>query len=118
MCGSLVSIFSMICVFVNRHRIWEIVVMLEDAMKKFRKIQVRPDFKRNAIKFAILSFVSIFMVILGLILMAMLFGYNKKPIYLVVYGYLSASFSVMLGWSSMVHLSIYLRLNLINKTIK
>ena len=117
-CGSLVSITSMICVFFNRHRIWEVIVTLDDLILKFRTIHVYPNFKRYIIMFAIFTLISIFLIALGVIVMAIFFGYYTKPGYLVIYGYLSTSFSSMMGWSSMFHLAIYLRLNLINQTIR
>lgn len=118
MFGSVVSIVAMISIFFNRYRIWEVISILETVILKFRDIGVPPNFKRYVIIFSIFGSVSLLLVILGLIIMAVFFGYSEKPEVLIVFGYLSASFSAMLGWSSMFHLAIYLRLNLINETIR
>lgn len=42
--GSLVTIISLISVFHNRHRIWKVILMLDEVSVKFRKIQVRANF--------------------------------------------------------------------------
>lgn len=117
MCGSLVAIISMICVFCNRHRIWEVVVTLDTVISKFRKIHVYRIFKPYAM-LATFGVVTVILILLGLLFMATVSGYYNKLIYLVIYGYLSTSFSVMIGWSSLIHLAIYNRLNLINQTIR
>lgn len=117
-CGSIVTLISIVCVFCNRHRIWDVILILEDVMVKFRRIQVYPNFKRYIIMYITFAVISAFLIVLGLVIMFILLGYETKLDVLVIFGYLSASFAAMMGWSSMFHLSIYLRLNLINQTIK
>lgn len=118
MSGSVVIIISMICVFWHRHRIWKLVTMLDSSLVKIKRIHVVADFKRYIIMFLVFGVMSILLVFAGLFIMAFWLGYSKKIAVLLIYGYLSISFSASMGWSSMFHLAIYLRLNLINQTIR
>lgn len=118
MSGSIVIIISMLCVFLNRHRIWKLVTSLDSSLNKIKRIHVVADFKRYVIMFLVFGVISIFLVFLGIFIMAVWLGYSNKIAVLVIYGYLSISFSASMGWSSMFHLAIYLRLNLINQTIR
>lgn len=118
MCGSIVSIASVISVFCNRFRIWKVVLVLDEVVDKFRRIHVYPNFRRYITIFSVFAALSMFFILLGLVIMATLLGYDKKVFVLIIYGYLSASFSAGMLWSSMFHLSIYLRVNMINKTIR
>lgn len=118
MCGSIVSIASVISVFCNRFRIWKVVLVLDEVVDKFRRIHVYPNFRRYSTIFSVFAALSMFFILLGLVIMATLLGYDKKVFVLIIYGYLSASFSAGMLWSSMFHLSIYLRVNMINKTIR
>lgn len=116
--GSVVIIISKICVFWHRHRIWKLVSMLERALVKIKRIKVVADFKRYIVMFSVFAMVTVFLVLFGIIIMAGWLGYSNKIQVLLIYGYLSISFSASMGWSSMFHLGIYLRLNLINQTIR
>lgn len=118
MSGSLVIIISMLCVFWHRHRIWKLVSMLDLALVKIKRIKVVADFKRYIVLFSVFAAVSVLLVLFGIIIMAGWLGYSDKIPVLLIYGYLSISFSASMGWSSMFHLAIYLRLNLINQTIR
>ena len=118
MCGSVVIIIAMIFAFLHRQRIWKVILVLENAMEKFRMVHVNPNFKRYVMVFALTAALSVFLIIFGLIIMIIWLDYHKKLLILVVYGYLSASFAASMGWSSIFHLGIYLRLNLINQTIR
>lgn len=118
MSGSVVIIISIFCVFWHRHRIWKLVTMLDLALVKIKRIKVVADFKRYIVMFAIFAAITVLFVAFGLFIMAVWLGYSDKVVVLLIYGYLSISFSASMGWSSMFHLSIYLRLNLINQTIR
>lgn len=116
--GSFSTITSMICVFYNRHNIWKVVITLDDVTAKFRRIHVHSDFKRYMILFGIFAIISAFLIIIGLLLMAFWLDYSSKIGILIIYGYLSASFATSMGWTAMFHLAIYLRLRLLNQTIR
>lgn len=115
--ASLVSITSMLIVFWNRHRIWEIVVILDNVMTKFIQINVRRSFSRHFTVIAIFALVSISCVIFGLLVMFFWLGYSSKIGILIVYGYLSINFAVSMGWSALFHVAIYSRLKLVNELI-
>lgn len=116
--GSVVILISMVCFFWHRHRIWTIVKLLDGALEKFKKIQVFADFKQYVVMFAVFFIISIVLVIVGIFVMAMWLGYSEKASVLTVFFYISIIFSVAMGWSLMLYLAIYLRLNLINQTIR
>lgn len=117
--GSLVSIVSMILIFHHREAIWETVLILDQVTAKFKKIHVHTDYyKRYVLLFVIFAIVSFVLIALGLAVMGIKLGYDQKLGVLVIFGYLTASFSASLGWSSMFHLAIYLRINTINITIR
>lgn len=118
MSSSLVNIISMICVFWHRHRIWKLVTMLDLALVKIKRIKVIADFKRYIVMYSIFAVVTVLLVGFGMFMMTIWLGYSDKIVVLLTYGYLSITFSASMGWSSMFHLSIYLRLNLINQTIR
>lgn len=118
MCGSLVSILSMIIVFQQRESIWEVVRILDQTIDKFRKIHVYPDFKRYIVIFICLAVVAACCIVFGIFAMGFWFGYSQKLGVLLIYGYLSTSFSASMGWSTMFHLSVYLRIKMINSTIR
>lgn len=116
--GSLVAIASIVFVFWHRYRIWKLILILDDIAEKFKKIPIQPNFKPFAILFAAFAIISILLIILGLFIMAQWLGYSDQLGILIVYGYLSASFSASMGWSSMFHLAIYLRLKTVNVVIR
>lgn len=116
--GSFSTLTSMICVFYNRHNIWKVIVMFDDVTAKFRRIHVKPDFKQYMILFAIFAIISTLLIIIGLLVMAFWLGYSSRIFILLIYGYLSASFATSMGWTAMFHLAIYLRLRLLNQTIR
>lgn len=116
--GSLITIVSMVCVYIHRFRIWEVIVMFDVVIEKFKRIQVSPDFKRYMIIFGVFAIVSAFLIFLGLTIMAFWLGYSDKFGILIIYGYLSATFATSMGWTAMFHLAIYLRLRLLNDTIR
>lgn len=118
MSGSLVSLFSMISVFLNRFRLWKVVMLLDEVVEKFRKIHVQPNFTRYIGFFSMFALFTAFFNVFGLIIMAAFLGYSNKLFVLLIYGYLTMSFSAVMLWSSMFHLSIYFRVNLINITIR
>lgn len=117
-CGSAISIISMVLAFYHREMLWELITSLDIVIEKFKKIQVYPDFKRFVVLFIFFAVLSICIIVSGLVVMDVWLGYDNKRGALLVYGYLSASFAASLGWSSMFHLAIYSRLNLTNKTIR
>lgn len=116
--GSLVSIISIVSVFCHRHRIWKIINILDDTMKKFRKIKINQNFSIYIMIYGVFMVVSVLLIVLGLTVMYVWLGYNGKIAILSVYGYLSTSFSACMGWSSMFYLAIYLRLKLLNNAIR
>lgn len=116
--GSLVTITSMIFVFYHRHRIWKTILMLDEVSAKFKRIQVHANFKRYMIIFAVMAVITALLIIIGLLLMAFRFGYSDKLGILIIYGYISSSFATSMGWTAMFHLAIYLRLRLLNDTIR
>lgn len=118
MCGSAVTILSMVLVCYHREVVWELITSLDIAIEKFKKIQVFPDFKRYVMIFVFFAVLSVILISIGLIIMGLLEHSVFKPGAFLTYGYLSTSLAASLGWSSMFHLSIYLRLYLINKTIR
>jgi hypothetical protein len=116
--ASFVSITSMIVVFYQRHKIWKFIIILDGVIEKFRKIQVFPDFKRYVIIYGIFAILSLVMILLGVLMMAIFLGYSDKVPLLLIYGYLSATFSMSMAWTTMFHLAIFLRLRLMNQTIR
>lgn len=116
--SSFVAITSIICVFFHRHRIWKVIILLDIVIEKFGKIHVYPDFKRYMIAFAAFAIITAALIIFGLTGMAVWLGYSTRFGILLIYGYLSAAFATSMGWTAMFHLAIYLRLRLINETIR
>jgi hypothetical protein len=116
--SSLVSITSMILVFCHRFRIWKLIVLLDSVIDEFKKIHVQPMFTRKIIFFITMAAITFSLVIVGLLIMYFGLGYSEKLGILVVFGYLSMSFSASMGWSTMFYTAIYMRLNLINEAIR
>lgn len=116
--GSLVTIISMLIVFWNRQRIFDIIIILEDIMTKFRRINIRPNFGRQFKVLALFACTAVLCIIFGLVVMAVWLGYSSRIEMLVIYGYLSANFGASMGWSATLYVAIYGRLKLLNETIR
>lgn len=116
--SSMVIIASIISVFCNRYRIWELINLLEDVMEKFQKVHARPNFTRYVIMFAAFAIISAMLIVIGLLVMIQWLGYSAKIGLLITYGYLSATFATSMGWTAMFYVGIYLRLQLVNDTIR
>lgn len=116
--SSLVTILSMLIVFSNRKRIWSVIVILDEVMVKFKKVNVYPNFRRHIMLFGIVACIGIGCIVLGLLWMAFYLGYSSKIEILISYAYLSTNFGASMGWSSMFHVAIYSRLKLMNETIR
>lgn len=116
--GSVVILVSMVSVFCHRHRIWRIVLLLDGALEKFKRIHVVADFKHYIVMYVVFSVMAIVLVFAGIFVMAVWLGYSEKPAVLFIFFYLSIIFSASMGWSALFPLAIYIRLNLINQTIR
>lgn len=116
--GSLVTIISMLVVFWNRQLILDTVIILEDVLIKFKKINIRQNLGKHFIWFILFACAAVSCIIIGLVVMAIRLGYSSKVGILITYGYLSANFGASMGWSAMFHVAIYSRLKLLNETIK
>lgn len=116
--GSLVSITSIFFVFWHRELVWKLILVLDDVGEKFQKLNLKPKFRPYAVLFGAFAGITITLITLGLFIMAQWLGYSDNIGVLVIYGYLSASFSASMGWSSMFHLSIYLRLKAVNGIVR
>lgn len=116
--GSLITIVSMASVFWHRNRIWKLLTMLDKVVEKFRTIKVFSDFTHYMIAFAVVATVSFAFIAIGLLAMFFFLEYRKKLGVLLIYGYLSATFATSMLWTAMFHLAIYIRLRLLNDTIR
>lgn len=111
-------LIGMITVFINRQKIWNLILNIDEISERFEAIDVKIDFRRNSMAF-ILSLVAFMMYIgIGLLLMYFKWGFERSPYRIVIYGYLSTSFSFSMMWTTMFHVAIYLRLKMINKSIE
>lgn len=116
--GSFTTLTSILRVFMNRHKICNCIVKIDEISVKFHRVNVEVNFRRTFLFFIVSLNSFLVYILLGLFLMYFLWGYDEHPTEVLVFGYLSSSFSFSMMWTTMFHISIFLRLKLINTTIE
>jgi len=116
--SSAITIISMFCVFHRREQIWELVLLLDVVSSRFERIKVDPDFRLYMIVFGVGALLFLLLIILGLSLMFFCLGYSNKIGILIMYAYVSTNFSASMGWIAMFFLAVFVRLRLMNRTIR
>jgi hypothetical protein len=116
--GSMVTLIGMIRVFLYRQKIWDLILKIDEISEKFERINVGVNFRGNFVTFILSLMAYLLYIGIGLLLMFFKWGFENRPYGILIYGYLATSFSFSMMWTTMFHVAIYLRLKLINKTIK
>lgn len=116
--GAIASLTSTITVFCQRKRVWKVLTALDVTIDKFREIHVYPNFRGFFLFYAAFASTIMITILVGLAIMATWLGYAEKLGILLIYGYLSTTYSMLMAWTAMFHLAIFLRLRLVNETIR
>jgi hypothetical protein len=116
--SSLVTLIGMIKIFINRQEILNLILKIDEISEQFKKINVKINFRRNSMVLISSLIVYLIYIGFGLLLMFFKWGFEQRPFGILIYGYLSTCFSFSMMWTTMFHVAIFLRLNLINKSIE
>jgi hypothetical protein len=116
--ASFICIVSLLCVFAFRNKIWQLVRLIDSMHALFASIGVDINVKNFKLLFASVMAVYGTCQAVGLFIMAYFLGYYKKPTILVLFAYLSVSYSANNSWIMMFQFAIIRRFKAMNGELR
>ncbi|KAG5666657.1 hypothetical protein PVAND_014672 [Polypedilum vanderplanki] len=116
--ASIICIISLISVFCFRNKIWQLTKLIDSMNELFLSINVDINMKNFKTFFMTIATTFIIFQGFGLFCMSYFLNYHKKITVLMLFGYLSMSYSTNNGWIMMFQLAVNRRFKAVNEKLR